>query len=224
MSAADPRFPMVVLVSGNGSNLQALFDACAAGHLPARVCAVVSNEPAAYALTRAHQANVPTAVLCHRDFRGRHAYDTALTKLVDGYQPSLVVLAGFMRILTPPFVAHFWGRMLNIHPALLPAFRGLHTHTRALAAGVTEHGASVHFVTDDLDGGPVVVQARVPVLPGDTEDVLAARVLTQEHRIYPLAVRWFAQGRLRLAEDSRAWLDDQPLPPQGVLYTGEEVP
>ncbi|CAK0741314.1 phosphoribosylglycinamide formyltransferase 1 [Gammaproteobacteria bacterium] len=208
--------PLVVLASGNGSNLQALLDACAAGHLPAEVRAVVSNEPTAHALTRAKRAGVATEVLSHHDFIGsRSDYDAELAERVDAYQPGLIVLAGFMRILTIPFLARFRGRMLNIHPALLPAFRGLHTHARALASGVKEHGATVHFVTEELDGGPIVIQSRVPILPDDTEEILAARVLTKEHLIYPLAVSWFAQGRLRLSEDGRVLFDGQPTPPQG---------
>jgi len=215
-----PILPVVVLVSGSGSNLQSLLSSCAAGYLPAQIRAVVSNEPAAHALVRATRAGVATEVLSHHDFIGsRGAYDTKLAERIESYSPGLVLLAGFMRILTPTFVTRFRGRMLNIHPALLPAFRGLHTHARALAAGVREHGASVHFVTEELDGGPVVIQARVPVLSGDTEEELAARVLVQEHLIYPKAVSWFAEGRLRLGEDGRAWLDDQPLPRQGILHT-----
>ncbi len=214
----DPTLlSLVVLVSGNGSNLQALIDACAEGRLPAQIRAVVSNDPAAYALHRARQALITTEVLCHRDFLGsREDYDAALANRVERYQPGLVLLAGFMRILTPVFVGRFRGRMLNIHPALLPAFRGLHTHTRALASGVKEHGASVHFVTEELDGGPVIAQTRVPVLPGDTEETLAARVLRQEHILYPRVVSWFAKGRLRLSEEHSAWFDDLPIPPQGV--------
>ena len=219
-TSMPPPLPLVVLVSGNGSNLQALLNACAMGRLAAQVRAVISNQSTAYALTRARQSSVATEVLCHRSFVGsREDYDMALADTVDRYQPGLVLLAGFMRVLTPRFVHRFRGRMLNIHPALLPAFRGLHTHARVLAAGMREHGASVHFVTEELDGGPVVIQARVPVLSGDTEASLAARVLAQEHRIYPQAVAWFAQGRLRLAEDDHAWLDGQLIPPQGILFS-----
>ncbi|CAK0778647.1 phosphoribosylglycinamide formyltransferase 1 [Gammaproteobacteria bacterium] len=184
----------VVLVSGGGSNLQALLDSCKI----AKIVGVISNEPDAFALTRARRAGVPSEVLCHRDFPSREAYDEALVQRVETYDPGLVVLAGFMRILTPVFVKRFLGQILNIHPALLPAFRGLHTHARALAAGVQEHGASVHFVTEELDGGPVILQAKVPVFPGDTETTLAARVLTEEHKIYPRVVESFAGGRLRL--------------------------
>ncbi len=214
------RLPVVVLISGNGSNLQAILDACQAGTLPVEVRGVVSNVPDVYGLKRAHQAGVPAVVVSSRGRGNRLQYDQVLAACVEEYQPQLVVLAGFMRILSPPFVAHYQGRMLNIHPALLPAFRGLHTHERALTAGVQEHGASVHFVTDELDGGPVVVQARVPILVGDTPSQLAARVLLQEHRIYPLAISWFATKRLQLV-DNQAYLDGQLLPVGGVQYTWE---
>ena len=207
----SPSRPLrvLVLISGSGSNLQALIDA--QGEAPYRIVAVISNVADAYGLERARRAGIPAEVLNHRAFADRAAYDQALGNLIDRYQPALVALAGFMRILTPGFVAHYAGRMMNIHPSLLPKYRGLHTHQRALDAGETVHGASVHFVTDELDGGPLIVQARVPVLPGDDAQTLAARVLTQEHRIYPQAVRWFAEGRLRLAEDGRPVLDGRTL-------------
>jgi phosphoribosylglycinamide formyltransferase-1 len=205
------RLRLAVLISGSGSNLQALIDAQRAGTLAADIGVVISNRADAYGLTRAARAGIATRVLSHGDFASRSAYDQALAVLLREYEPGLVVLAGFMRILTPAFVAGFRGRMLNIHPSLLPKYPGLHTHQRALDAGDTEHGATVHFVTEELDGGPAIVQARVRVLPGDDAERLAARVLEQEHRIYPLAVRWFAQGRLRLDEAGRAVLDHQPL-------------
>ncbi len=201
--------PVVALISGGGTNLQALIDAARDG-LPIDLRAVISNRPAAYGLTRARAAGIPAEVLDHRAFVDRAAFDRALMDLIDGYAPRLVVLAGFMRILTPAFVAHYRGRLLNIHPSLLPRHQGLDTHRRALAAGDREHGASVHFVTDELDGGPVIVQARVAVEPGDSESALAARVLAREHVIYPLAVRWFAEGRLALAGD-RVRLDGRLL-------------
>lgn len=211
--------PVVVLISGAGSNLGALI--AAQPRWPYRIVAVISNEAQARGLERAWDAGIPTAVLDHRAYPDRPTYDQALAASIDGYAPGLVVLAGFMRILTPAFVAHFSGRLLNIHPSLLPRFRGLHTHRRVLEAGETEHGASVHFVTAELDGGPVILQARVPVQPDDDPPRLGARVLAAEHRIYPMAVGWFAQGRLRLGEDGRArldgavldaapWLDGQP--------------
>jgi phosphoribosylglycinamide formyltransferase-1 len=192
---------IVVLISGSGSNLQAIIDA-AKRDLPVRIRAVISNEREAFGLQRARQAGIETRVLDHRGFADRHAYDRALLTLIDGFDPSLVALAGFMRILTPEFVDHYAGRLFNIHPSLLPRFRGLHTHQRALDEGAEIHGASVHFVTAELDGGPVVLQAEVPVLPGDDAATLAQRVLVEEHRIYPQVIRWFAEGRLSLRQGS----------------------
>ncbi|MCC5857038.1 MAG: phosphoribosylglycinamide formyltransferase [Ectothiorhodospiraceae bacterium] len=192
---------VVVLISGSGSNLQTLIDRAADGRLPIHIVAVISNRADAYGLKRAARAGITTRVLSHRDYDSREQYDEALAALIDAQEPDLVVLAGFMRILSQGFVNRYHGRMLNIHPSLLPLFRGLHTHRRALEAGHTEHGCSVHFVTPDLDAGPVIVQARVPVLADDDETSLARRVQGQEHRIYPLAVAWFAQGRLRLGPD-----------------------
>ena len=203
--------PVVVLISGSGSNLQALIDAQQRGEVPIDIRAVVSNRADAFGLQRAERAGIPARVMNHRDYPTRDAYDAELAALVNAFAPGLVVLAGFMRILTPAFVAEFHGRMFNIHPSLLPKFPGLHTHQRALDAGEQEHGATVHFVTDELDGGPAVLQARVPVLPGDDADRLAERVLKKEHLIYPLAVRWFAEGRLVLGADGRPLLDGQTL-------------
>lgn len=209
MSAAPPpRLPIVVLISGNGSNLQAIIDAVAAGDLPVEIRAVVSNRPAAAGLERAQRAGIATAVVDHRQYPDRAAFDAALRTVVDQYRPELVVMAGFMRILTPEFVAHYHGRMLNVHPSLLPAFRGLDTHARALAAGVAEHGVSIHFVTAELDGGPVVAQRRIAILPGDDAATLAARVQREEHVLYPQVIRWFAEGRLTL-QNNRAMLDGQ---------------
>lgn len=222
MTALD-SMPVAVLISGNGSNLQALIDRT---DLPIRIRAVVSNEPGAFGLKRAHRAGIETRVLSHWDYRSREAYDAALGgALLDEFEPGLIVLAGFMRILTPAFVARFQGRMLNIHPSLLPRFRGLHTHQRVLEAGESVHGASVHFVTEDLDSGPVVLQAKVSVMPGDDPEQLAARVLKQEHRIYPQAIRWFAQGRLRLDAAGRPALDGQVLeqPLQLDALTAEQI-
>lgn len=211
--------PIVVLISGGGSNLQALIDAAQADTLPVVIRAVISNRADAFGLTRAARAGIPAQTLSHRDFASRADYDAALAALIERAAPdlgeraapALVVLAGFMRILTPAFVSRFHGRLFNIHPSLLPKYPGLHTHERVLAAGDTEHGATVHFVTEELDGGPAIIQARVPVWPDDDADRLAARVLVQEHRIYPQAVRWFAEGRLHLGGDGRAVLDDRPL-------------
>ena len=207
---------VVVLISGSGSNLQALIDSVARDGNPARIAAVISNRADAYGLQRAKQAGIATELLDHKQFDGREAFDAALIQAIDAYQPDLVVLAGFMRILTPGFVQHYAGRLLNIHPSLLPRYKGLHTHQRALEAGDSEHGCSVHFVTEELDGGPLVVQAVLPVMAGDTAESLASRVHRQEHQIYPLAVRWFAEGRLRL-DAQGAMLDGQPLPASGHL-------
>jgi phosphoribosylglycinamide formyltransferase-1 len=214
MITSESPLPVVVLISGSGSNLQALIDGQLAGTLPIDIRAVISNRADALGLQRAQRAGLTAQVLSHRDFPTREAYDAELLALIDGFAPGLVVLAGFMRILTPAFVKHFHGRLFNIHPSLLPKFPGLHTHQRAIDAGEREHGATVHFVTEELDGGPAVLQARVPVLPNDDAETLAARVLEQEHRIYPLAVRWFAEGRLRLGPDGRVLLDGTPLTSQ----------
>ena len=208
--SAIRKIRLVVLISGRGSNLQAILDQAVSGELPVEVAAVVSNRPGVHGLERARQAGVPALELDHKNFADRPEFEAALIETIDRRQPDLVVLAGFMRVLTAGFTEHYRGRLLNIHPSLLPKFRGLHTHERAIAAGETEHGASIHFVTAELDGGPVIVQARVPVLPGDDPDALAARVLEQEHRLYPLAIRWFAEQRLRL-EDEQVWFDGQPL-------------
>lgn len=208
--SAMKKIRLVVLISGRGSNLQAILDQAAGGELLAEVVAVISNQPGVYGLERARQAGVPTLELDHRSFIDRPGFEAALINLIDGYQPDLVILAGFMRMLTAGFTDYYPGRLLNIHPSLLPKFRGLHTHARAIAAGETEHGATIHFVTAELDGGPLIVQARVPVLPDDDPDALAARVLIQEHRLYPRAIRWFAEGRLKL-EGERVWFDGEPL-------------
>ncbi|MFJ2522445.1 phosphoribosylglycinamide formyltransferase [Pseudomonas capeferrum] len=207
---------VVVLLSGSGSNLQALIDSCSSEDSPVRIRAVVSNRADAYGLQRAAAAGIDTAVLDHTGFDGREAFDAALMARIDGFAPDLVVLAGFMRILSGGFVRHYQGRLLNIHPSLLPKYKGLHTHRRALEAGDAEHGCSVHFVTEELDGGPLVVQAVVPMTSDDTAESLAQRVHHQEHQIYPLAVHWFAEGRLRLGEHG-ALLDGQPLAASGHL-------
>ena len=205
---------VVVLLSGTGSNLQALIDSDQVKNSPATIRAVISNRADAYGLQRATDAGIDTRVLDHKAFEGREAFDAALIKIIDQFNPHLVVLAGFMRILSADFVRHYSGRLLNIHPSLLPKYKGLHTHQRALEAGDREHGCSVHFVTEELDGGPLVVQAVIPVESEDTPSSLAQRVHTQEHLIYPLAVRWFAEGRLSLNEQG-ALLDGQLLPASG---------
>jgi phosphoribosylglycinamide formyltransferase-1 len=191
---------IVILISGRGSNMESLLKAVADGLLPVRVAAVISNRPDAKGLEIAAVQEVETCVVDHTRFDSRESFDAAMIKTIDSYAPDLVVLAGFMRILTDDFVRRYEGRLLNIHPSLLPSFPGLHTHRQALAEGVRVHGCTVHFVTSQLDHGPVVVQAAVPVLDGDDEATLAARVLVQEHQIYPMAVRWFAEERLRLVD------------------------
>ncbi len=201
---------VVVLISGNGSNLQALIGATSQDDYPARIAAVISNRNDAYGLQRARDAGIACRVLPHQEYEGREAYDQALMALIDSFDPGLVVLAGFMRILSAGFVEHYSGRLLNIHPSLLPKYKGLHTHQRVLDGGETEHGASVHFVTLELDGGPLVLQSSVPVLDDDTQERLAARVLEQEHIIYPQAVKWFAEGRLKLV-DGVAMLDNKAI-------------
>ncbi len=207
---SEAKLPVVVLISGTGSNLQALIDAIAQESLPVEICAVISNRPHAEGLARARQAGIATHILAHGEYPDRDSFDAALIKIIDAYRPGLVMLAGFMRILTRGFVEHYKGRLLNIHPSLLPDFPGLDTHRRAIETGRLEHGASVHFVTPEVDGGPVILQARVPVVPGDTPERLAARVLTQEHLIYPLVLRWFAERRLRL-HGNRVLLDNAEL-------------
>jgi phosphoribosylglycinamide formyltransferase-1 len=189
---------VAVLISGRGSNLQALLDACAKPGFPAAVVRVISNVAGAYGLERASRAGIATEVIDHRGFAGREAFDTALDKAIRATGAQLVCLAGFMRLLTPGFAEAWSGRLINIHPSLLPCFKGLHTHRRAIEAGVRIHGCTVHFVTPDLDDGPILVQAAVPVLGADDEDSLAARVLAAEHRIYPLAVKLIAEGRVTI--------------------------
>ena len=207
---------IVVLISGSGSNLQAIMDDLV-NHPSARISAVVSNRADAYGLQRAQQAGIATHVLNHKDFADRLAFDTALIQVIDQHQPNLVVLAGFMRILTPEFTRHYAQRLLNIHPSLLPKYKGLNTHQRAIAAGDQEHGCSVHFVTEELDGGPVVIQAVLPITADDNAEQLAQRVHALEHQIYPLAIRWFAEGRLQLNPQD-AILDGQVLASSGFQF------
>lgn len=206
----SPMKRILVLISGSGSNLQAILDGCAGGKIAGQVVGVISNKADAYGLVRAREAGVATAILAQQQFASREEYDVALLALMADYQPDLVVLAGFMRILSADLVRHFAGRMINIHPSLLPKYQGLHTHQRAIEAGDDEHGASVHFVTEELDGGPVILQARVPIFEGDSADEVAARVQVQEHSIYPLVVQWFCEGRLQMREGS-AFLDGKQL-------------
>jgi phosphoribosylglycinamide formyltransferase-1 len=204
---------IVVLISGNGSNLQSIIDRFESSEL-AQVVAVFSNKKEAYGLTRASHAGIDGHYVDASSFEDRAAFDKQLMTEIDCYQPDLIVLAGYMRILSDEFVEHYLGRMLNIHPSLLPKYPGLHTHQRAIEAGDGEHGTSVHFVTPELDGGPVVLQAKVPIYEDDTAQSLTEKVQSQEHRIYPLVVDWFIQQRLEMKEGI-ALLDGHPLPAMG---------
>ncbi len=206
---------VVVLISGNGSNLQALIDEQVHDRLGGEIVAVISNQADAYGLQRAREAGIDAVALPHREYENREAYDAALIKVIERHEPDLVVLAGFMRILTPRFVQRFLGRLINIHPSLLPAYQGLHTHARALADGVAEHGCSVHYVTEELDGGPVLLQAAVDVAGDETEESLKEKVHAREHLIYPIAVKWCLEGRLQFS-DGGARFDGMPLPAHGL--------
>ncbi|HEU4602297.1 MAG TPA: phosphoribosylglycinamide formyltransferase [Steroidobacteraceae bacterium] len=204
------RLRVVILISGRGSNMRAIAEHAQHGTLPIDIVAVISDKPEAAGLATASSLNIPTRAISPRDFIDREAFDAALAELIESFDPQLVVLAGFMRILTAKFIARFHDRILNIHPSLLPKYRGLHTHRRCLEEGDAQHGCSVHYVTAELDGGPVIIQATVPVLPGDTEATLSARVQQQEHRIYPEAIDLIARGRVKFRDD-RVWLDGQPM-------------
>lgn len=207
---------VAVLISGSGTNLQALIDARQHGALgPAELVGVFSNRPGAGGLERAERAGIPTCVIDHRQYADRSAFDQAMQAALESWQPDLLVLAGFMRILTEPFVTRYAGRMLNIHPSLLPRYPGLNTHARALAAGDAEHGATIHFVTGELDGGPAILQARVPIKASDTAEQLAARVQRKEHQIYPAVVRWFSEGRLTM-QQGHAYMDGNAIHPTGL--------
>ncbi len=204
---------VAVLISGNGTNLQALIDASENANY--RITAVISNNPDAYGLRRARDADIPTWTISHRDFNQRIEFDRALMARLDRIQPDLVVLAGFMRILSAEFVNHFSGRLLNIHPSLLPRYPGTDTHQRVLEAGDSEHGAAIHFVTEELDGGPVIAHSTVPVSPEDDASSLQEKVHREEYRLYPRVVTLFAEGRLKMT-DGRAWLDGNALPAEGL--------
>ena len=208
---------IAILISGRGSNMQAFIDACQSGALAANICLVVSNNPQATGLEKAASMGIETTCINHRDFPDRETFDQALVDCLHRHQVDLVILAGFMRILTPVFIAPYQGRLLNIHPSLLPKYPGLDTHQRALDAGDEEAGVTVHFVTPELDGGPPILQARVAVLPDDSAESLAARVIVQEHIIYPLAAAWFLEKRLQLTEQG-ASLDGKLLPDCGVQH------
>jgi len=218
MKADQTPLPKIlVLASGSGTNLQALIDASRGRDFPGQIIAVGCNQPGAFALERAAQANIETFVVNHKNFESRDEFDASLMAEILRYNPDLIVLAGFMRILTTDFVRAFRGKMLNIHPSLLPKYTGLNTHRRALEAGDTVHGVSIHFVTEELDGGPAIIQAKIPINAGDDAATLANKVLSKEHQIYPLAARWFAEGRLSLVA-SKAVLDEQELPQHGVIF------
>lgn len=206
----------VVLISGRGTNLSAILKAAAAPDYPAEMVAVISNKADATGLQLAQEANVATEVVPSMGVTDRDMYDQALLAAIDRHAPDLVILAGFMRILTPDFVSHYAGRMINIHPSLLPSFTGMHTHQRAIDAGVHVHGCTVHFVTAELDHGPMIAQAAVPVYADDDAVKLAARVLKEEHRIYPAAVRWFAEGRLKVM-GQRVLLSNEPVTPNVLI-------
>jgi phosphoribosylglycinamide formyltransferase-1 len=218
MSKHGTVLPLVVLISGNGSNLQAIIDSIRNEDIPAQIKLVISNRPQAYGLERARRANINTVVLDHTEFATRQSFDAALAKLIDQFGEPLVIMAGFMRILSDKFVNRFHGRLINIHPSLLPKYRGLNTHQRVLQAGETRHGATVHFVVPELDSGPVILQGQIDVLPDDTEERLAQRVHEMEHRIYPQVVRWFAANRLRL-ETNTVLLDGHPITAEERLYS-----
>jgi len=212
---------VAILVSGSGTNLQALIDAQQAGHLPVSFSVVLSNKADAYALERARAAGIPTLVVEHKDFPSREAFDQAMIDALAPYAIDTLVLAGFMRILTPVFVRHFQGRLLNVHPSLLPLYRGLNTHQRALDNQDKVHGCSIHFVSDELDGGPLIAQAQVPVLAEDSADSLAQRVHQSEHLLYPKVLLWRAHQQLTLT-DKGVTLNGEPLPTQGIAFSLRE--
>lgn len=207
---------IVVLISGSGSNLQAIIDACSAGLIKnSQITAVISNKENAYGLERARNANIEAIHIASNQYADREQYDEALADCIAQFKPDVVILAGFMRILSADFVRRFKGKMLNIHPSLLPKYPGLNTHQRAMDAGDDVHGTSVHFVTEELDGGPVILQARVPIFDNDTVEEVTARVQKQEHAIYPLVTQWLAENRLTMSSDGKAILDGIELPAQG---------
>ncbi|MGC4115244.1 MAG: phosphoribosylglycinamide formyltransferase [Myxococcales bacterium] len=201
---------IVILISGRGSNMEAIVQACSNQGWAARVAAVISNEADAPGLAYATKLGIATGVVAHQDYGTREAFDDELARTIDGFGPDVVALAGFMRVLTPGFVRHYAGRLVNVHPSLLPAFPGLHTHRRALEAGTKITGATVHLVTDQLDHGPILIQAAVPVQPGDTEETLSRRVLDKEHQIYPQAVRWMIEGTLRIQGNQVVQTEGEP--------------
>lgn len=209
-----PPKKIVVLISGSGSNLQAIINAIDAGHINGRIEHVISNRADAYGLVRAEHSGITHSVIDHKLFDNREAFDNHTSQVIDQYNPDLVVLAGFMRILSAKFVQHYHGKMLNIHPSLLPKYKGLHTHKRAIEAGDSEHGCTVHFVTEELDGGPLLLQANVPIAQDDTEESLQAKIHQQEHLAYPLAIELICADRIRF-DEAGIFMDDELLPPSG---------
>lgn len=212
---------IVVMISGSGSNLQAIIDAIAGGHINGRIAAVLSNKADVFGLERAEKAGIPQIVIDHKGFEDRESFDAAMIEAMDAYQPDLIVMAGFMRILSAQFIQHYQGRMLNIHPSLLPKYKGLNTHQRAIEAGDKQHGCTVHFVTEELDGGPLAIQAPIDILADDTADSLQQRVHSAEHKIYPLAVEWFCADRLQHSASGQVQLDDSILPSEGYQFIQE---
>ncbi|WP_299201534.1 phosphoribosylglycinamide formyltransferase [uncultured Amphritea sp.] len=212
---------IVVLISGSGSNLQAIIDAIASGQINGRIAAVLSNKEDAFGLERARAAGISEIVISHQNYDSRERFDAAMVDAIDAHNPDLIVLAGFMRILSAVFVRHYRGRMFNIHPSLLPKYKGLHTHQRALEAGDSRHGCTVHFVTEELDGGPLALQAPIDILATDTTESLQQRVHSFEHKIYPLAVEWFCADRLKLSVSGSVQLDGTTLAPEGYQFTQE---
>lgn len=217
MSQVQTKKSILVLVSGNGSNLQAIIDQIAEQKINGQICAVIANVAGAYGLVRAENAGIPAVLIDHKNFHSREEYETKMLECINEFKPDLIVLAGFMRILTPGFVENFTGKMLNIHPSLLPKYKGLDTHQRAISAGDTEHGASVHFVTAELDGGPVILQSKVPIFEQQDPGELAQRVQQQERQMYPLVIKWFCQDRLKMVQN-RAVLDENILDEKGYAF------
>ncbi|MEH6344681.1 MAG: phosphoribosylglycinamide formyltransferase [Bermanella sp.] len=213
---------IVVLISGSGSNMQAIAKSCFKKEMDAEIVAVISNRPGVAGLERAEKLKIATSVVDHTEFASREEFDVNLIRAIDEHSPDIVILAGFMRILTPDFVRRYKGKLINIHPSLLPKHKGLNTHKRALEAGDSEHGVTVHFVSEDLDGGPNIIQAVVPVLDDDNALTLQVRVQAQEHVIFPIAIKWFAEGRLSMIKGD-AYFDNQALPETGLQLSPESI-
>ena len=221
MTVGDqPLSKIIVLISGSGSNLQSFIDACEEGSVDGKIMAVISNRPGVKGLDRAAAANIPNIVVDHRAFESREEFDQYLAEIINGFTPDLIVLAGFMRILTDGFVNQFVGKLINIHPSLLPSYPGLNTHQRAIEAGDSVAGATVHFVTPELDGGPAILQAQVPILSTDSSAELAARVLVEEHKIYPLVAQWYCQGRI-IMDKGIVFHDSVEVEKSGLLFSSE---